>query len=85
MRAPKMGITDGQFEALPQGIRKSQMSQVPVDELHGMRRDAEEVASDYNILTQKQIAALNLVRVLKCFVIAVADLFTGTKIIGREL
>ena len=65
MRAPKTGVNDDQFEALPQGINKSQMGQVPIEELHGMRRDAEEVASDYSILTQKQIAALNLVRVFQ--------------------
>ena len=60
-RSANVGVITGQFQDLPQGFRKSQTSFIPVDELHGLRRDAEELAGDYKILTQKQIAALNQV------------------------
>ena len=61
-RGIKLGLISGAFGDLPKGFNRRQVSSfIPSEELNGLRRDAEEEAFSYNILTQKQIAGLNQV------------------------
>lgn len=64
-RGLKMAFINGSFTELPKGLKRSQApSALATEELRGLRRDAEEQVSRYEILTQLQIANLNQVRTL---------------------
>ena len=61
-RSLKMAFINGSFGELPKGYKRGQLPDAMINnELYGLRRDAEELASSYEILTQLQIANLNQV------------------------
>ena len=62
-RALKLALIDGSFPDMPKGYGGSEATmKLPLDELLGLRRDAEQQASTFDVLTQQQIASLNQVR-----------------------
>ena len=57
-----MAFINGSFTDLPKGYKRGQLPDAVIsNEMHGLRRDAEEQASSYEILTQVQIANLHQV------------------------
>ena len=62
-RGLKGAAVDGSFAELPTGYKKGHVTQAVMhDELRGLRRDAEEQASGYEVLARSQIADLDQVR-----------------------
>ena len=61
-RGLRMAFINNSFTELPKGYKRGQLPDAVIsNEMHGLRRDAEEQASGYEILTQVQIANLHQV------------------------
>ena len=87
-RSLKMALINGSFAELPRGYRKGQIPYAVLNgELFGLRRDAEEHVSGYEVLTQLQIANLNQVRILGTSKALTGKLtrLAGAEAVGRKL